>query len=764
MRNRILLFIVALATYAPSIAQGTLSLKSMDVINKPLKTMPTRDIDFEPDGVTVTYRFENIELRRDPLFAGKSFVGIEGFFQNHVNGEPAYLNRWDTFVVDGEDAKVVVLDSVFAEYPLELSPARPILPYGVKQVYTKDIVKPVIAYNGLMPSSVISEIGKNKYRENDLLEVCVSPVQYDYKRKMMRVCKELRYKVCFNTNIGRDVGENSHNFLPDDDFLANITLNARNSIRANTSSTATMLPGSHYLIISVPKYTEAVNRFAEWKRTLGFDVHLDIRTAWLSSTEVKQAVRDAYFDYDICHFLIIGGHDDVPGQIATYGDYSYVTDLYYGCIDAGYTPDIYRGRLPATTSEEANVIVDKIIGYEKNPCTDSSMYETSIHCALFEDEDSDSIEDTRNIFTSERIRNHVMQQGKHIKRIYHAFSNWPKYYNQNFYANGQPLPPDLLKPGFTWVADSTNITDSINNKAFYVIYLGHGDFDEWGAPGYKVSNISSLNNGNALPVVFSMACLTGNYRYPDCFCETFLKRSGGGCVAIYGNTHNSFSGFSDVLAEGMFDSIWPSSNLWPAFQSITPINTPAPTPTYRLGQIMDQGLRRVVEAYHRSYERHKIKIMHEILHCFGDPSMMIHTDTPTSFNNASILRSNGMINVSTGGETAKITYYNRRTGVIESYSGTIHSYPDDPEISVCISAHNKIPYIDGGTLFIQNQTLSDNGYYEAHTIKVGNQVTSTQSQGDVNFTQGHHQLVGKEVELHPGTTVSTGATLEIRNN
>ena len=72
--------------------------------------------------------------------------------------------------------------------------------------------------------------------------------------------------------------------------------------------------------------------------------------------------------------------------------------------------------------------------------------------------------------------------------------------------------------------------------------------------------------------------------------------------------------------------------------------------------------------------------------------------------------------------------------------------------------------IDGGTLFIQNQTLSDNGYYEAHTIKVGNQVTSTQSQGDVNFTQGHHQLVGKEVELHPGTTVSTGATLEIRNN
>lgn len=144
--------------------------------------------------------------------------------------------------------------------------------------------------------------------------------------------------------------------------------------------------------------------------------------------------------------------------------------------------------------------------------------------------------------------------------------------------------------------------------------------------------------------------------------------------------------------------------------------------------------------------------------------MMIYTDRPTEFSNASIIRNNGQINVSTGGETATIAFYDRHTGSVESFIGTSASHVDDPEISVCISAHNKIPYIDGGILYIQNQTLSEEGYYEAKTIKVGNHVTTTQSQGDVIFNQGNYQLVGKEIEFHPGTTVSSGATLEIRNN
>ena len=74
-----------------------------------------------------------------------------------------------------------------------------------------------------------------------------------------------------------------------------------------------------------------------------------------------------------------------------------------------------------------------------------------------------------------------------------------------------------------------------------------------------------------------------------------------------------------------------------------------------------------------------------------------------------------------------------------------------------------IPYLDEGTLYIQNQTLANGGYYEAKTIKVGKSVTTTQPQGNVTFSQGNYHLVGKEVELNSGTTISLGTTLEIKN-
>ena len=141
--------------------------------------------------------------------------------------------------------------------------------------------------------------------------------------------------------------------------------------------------------------------------------------------------------------------------------------------------------------------------------------------------------------------------------------------------------------------------------------------------------------------------------------------------------------------------------------------------------------------------------------------MMIYTAEPSEFSGTSIVRENGTITVSTGGETARISYYNRRTGQVEAYLGTSHTHADDPEISVSISAHNKRPIIDGGTLYIQNQTLAGDSYHSAGKIMVGNHVTDTQTQGNVYFTEGQHRLAAKETELHPGTEVSLGAELEV---
>lgn len=765
-------------------AQRTMCLQTMVETNGVGKTTPTRDIEETPNGVTVTYRFNNVVLQEDPLNTDAITVKIDGFWPNKNIGEPAVLSRWDTFVVPESGAKIVICDSSYVELPIELSPARPVQINGGNDSYNTDNVIPIAGFKGFFPSSLISAIRNDSYRGQQLLDVGIAPIQYDFVNKKVRVFTMIQYNIQYNVEtLKNSLSRSSIEKLSENTFLNNIALNypSKKIAQKNIASTSsTEIINSKYLIISVPKYSIAVNRFAEWKRTLGFDVHIEMRESW-DTTMVKNVVQAAYATNDIDFLLIVGGQSDVPGLIRE----RYIngvnrlhpTDLYYGCLDSGYTPDIFRGRILVGTSNEAMTVVDKIINYEKNPVTDDSFYRTSVHCAYFQDQEHfdsdlnliprDGYEDRRFVLTSERIRNGMLTVIDSVKRVYYTKSNiYPRNWNQYDYANGEEIPEELKKPTFAWNGNYTDINNSINQKAFYILMRDHGDVDKWEYPAYSVSNISNLNNGSYLPVVFSICCLTGKYDENNCFCESFLKKEDGGCVAIYGASQVSLSGPNDVMSEGMFDAIWPSLNLRPAFGNIDSTNySPTPAPTYRLGQILDQGLRRSSEAYSTvSGKAWYPRYTSELFHCFGDPSMMIYTEKPTSFSNASINRlSDGTISVNTGGILATITFYNRRTGDVRSYRGYSISHTGDPETSVCISAHNKIPFLDEGTLYIQNKTLTNGGYYEAKTIKVGKNVTTTQSQGDVIFSQGEYHIIGETIELQSGTTISVGTTMEIKN-
>ncbi len=763
----------------PSAAQETFCLQTQKVFKGRGKTIPARDIEHTQNGTIVTYRFNNVILQDDPLYDSATIVKIEGFWPNCNVSEPAFLSRWDTFVVPNADAKVVVRDSSYIEIPMELSPARPLLSNSEDEPYTKDNVIPIGSYHGFFPSNVIPGIRNDSYRGQQLLDVCVAPVQYDYVNRRVRVFTMIKYELQYNVaSLEKSLSKISRERKRGNAFLDNIALNLLSKDPSQTpkaESSSIENTSSKYLIVSVPKYATAVNKFAEWKRTLGFNVQIEMRESWDTIT-VKNVVHSAYEADSIEYLLIVGGHDDVPAITRNmyFNNKEHVTDLYYGCMSDGYVPDIHRGRIPVTSNTQALIVVDKIISYEKNPVEDERFYKTGVHCAYFQDSyPRDSFEDRRFVLTSERVRESMLRDSvfctvDSIVRIYYTDNNvCPTYWNNDIYAHGEEIPAELQKPAYTWDGNSTNISNCINQKAFYVLMRDHGERYKWKEPSYSVTNIAELHNGDSLPVVFSICCHTGEFDALSCFCEYFLKKSDGGCVAIYGASGTSLSGANDVLTEGMFDVIWPSLNLHPVFDSISISSySPIPAPSYRLGQILDQGLKRCDEAYLGSYKAHYPQYTSEVFHCFGDPAMMIYTEKPRPFTNATVNRlENGMISVNTGGVFATISFYNKRTGEVWSCVGYSVSHIGDFDTSVCISAHNMIPLIIevNDMLYIQNQTLADGGRYEAKTIKVGRSVTTSQPQGDVIFSQGDYHLIGNRVELHPGTKVTHGATMKISN-
>ena len=690
---------------------------------------PQRTVQRTDDGITVAYMFTGNIPSACNVGDGGCVWRIDGFGLRDAPGGYATPFRVDAFAVpEGCTAVVETVDSAFVDYDCRLAPARRIPEKGTA---AEGVVKEGgqnASQGGFYPRKVAVAAWRGSvYRGREICNVVVNPVQYDAAANKARAYSKITYKVRFVPKAGARAMAGAPAtkpvILPADNMLGNITMNGAS---AKTNDMAVKAAGAaagddtrDYLIISVDKYAEAVDRFAEWKELLGFRVHKVLKGSW-NSDAVKAEVEKAYAENPALYYLlIVGDHDDVPGQYMEHhaddGDFSvHYTDLYYGCMDGecDETPDIYRGRLSVSSPEEAATVVDKIIGYEKRPPTDAGFYERGVNCADYLDNDNgvaDDYEDRRYVQTAEEIRAYMLGQGKDVERVYSTnYEITPKYWNRNWFSFGESIPEDMLKPAFAWDGNEGDIRRAINSGVFYVLHRDHGLVDCWENPYFSVKHVDMLQNGDLLPVVFCVNCDNGAFQ-ADCLAERFLRKQGGGAVAVIAASDISYSGYNDALACGLFDAIWPEPGLRPKFPGVNSLGGETPAPTYELGQILDQAQVRVSETFGSpdpsvsSNEKNDSFcriVTKEIYHCFGDPSMQIRTEMPAPFSGVSVTRGNGCVTVGNGGETARITFVNRRTGEVVSHiaPSAVYTTADFEDVDVCVSGHNRIPYIDAGKL------------------------------------------------------------------
>lgn len=690
---------------------------------------PQRTLQRTDDGITVAYTFAGNAPSACNDGDGGCVWRIDGFGLRDAPGGYATPFRVDAFAVpEGCTAVVETVDSAFVDYDCRLAPARRIPEKGTA---AEGVVKEGgqnASQGGFYPRKVAVAAWRGSvYRGREICNVVVNPVQYDAAANKARAYSKITYKVRFVPKAGARAMAGAPAtkpvILPADNMLGNITMNGASAKAGDMAVKATGVAAGDdtrdYLIISVNKYAEAVDRFAEWKELLGFRVHKVLKGSW-NSDAVKAEVEKAYAENPALYYLlIVGDHDDVPGQYMEHhaddGDFSvHYTDLYYGCMDGecDETPDIYRGRLSVSSPEEAATVVDKIIGYEKRPPTDAGFYERGVNCADYLDNDNgvaDDYEDRRYVQTAEEIRAYMLGQGKDVERVYSTnYEITPKYWNRNYFSFGEPIPEDMLKPAFAWDGNEGDIRRAINSGVFYVLHRDHGLVDCWENPYFSVKHVDMLQNGDLLPVVFCVNCDNGAFQ-ADCLAERFLRKQGGGAVAVIAASDISYSGYNDALACGLFDAIWPEPGLRPKFPGVNSLGGETPAPTYELGQILDQAQVRVSETFGSpdpsvsSNEKNDSFcriVTKEIYHCFGDPSMQICTEMPAPFSGVSVTRGNGCVTVGNGGETARITFVNRRTGEVVSHvaPSAVYTTADFEDVDVCVSGHNRIPYIDAGKL------------------------------------------------------------------
>ncbi len=549
------------------------------------------------------------------------YIGLRGFGHFYDLGSPRVPYRAINLATAGTpNVKITILEAdeiILKDYLL-----HPCLELQAGVAGVEDKLPPfrknqtLYSTNRFYPAQPFKVLETQTLQGVPVTRIAILPISHNPVTKELKVYKNLKLRISYIKAT-----DNHLSYLHGNSFklLKNSVVNKKPLLdfaRRNSMDTY----GGSVLIITHSKYDEAAETLAQWQRMKGYDVAIESGSSW-STSNIKSTIRDKYNNSNpkLGYFILLGDHNDVPAEMKS----NVATDNYYASMDSDYKPEVARGRMSVSSNTEAMRFVNKIIQYEKNPTDDADFYKKGLACGEYSDREGDvGYADRRFAQTIEDIKLHLDSLGYENERVYYARSNvTPKYWNRGSYSWGEPIPDYLKKPTFPWDGSGSDVASAINKGVFLIYQYDHGMEKGWGAPNFTNTHVSTLTNGDKLPILYSINCLTGKFNASDvCFCEK-LTRMDGGVVGIYGATTLSYSGPNEAILEGLIDATWPELLLK------TP-NTPNPNVKdhdriFVMGDIITQGMIRMTETWSSSHEKH-----YTMYHWFGDPTMRVWTMKP----------------------------------------------------------------------------------------------------------------------------------------
>ncbi len=625
------------------------------------------------NGFIITYTFHGIGIVEDESNSGLYHCLIDGFGNNRISGLPEVPQRNDrillpypaqyTLSMINTESSVYDLRIINATEPLDADGnISEYLPFQASS-------------SGTYPDNFVELDTLQCYRGNHFLYFTVSPTKYDSAAGKTTIAKTISFKLLEDTaesisaltdnNIARE-----SNGLYDKDAINN-----QHSFRPEL--TFNMKEG--FMIITTNSLLSSVNKLAEWKKMQGYDVELRNKVQW-TEDEVFDAINNWYTDDNHArYFLLIGDNIQIPNK--TSYDKKKTSDFYYACLDGrnDYLPDLQYGRIPASTFEQADNAISKIIAYEKNPNprnNDSHFSAISFfqpYMKSLEREDNH-----RFIFQTDIVYRTISNAFDNSRRIYYCEDNVnPKYWFDN-----SPIPDYLKKPNFNWNSSKEDIISTINGDAHFMLFNTHGTDSAWAFPWFDVNDINRLNN-KVHPIILSMSCHTGDYTNPKSIATNLLFLKDYGCSTILAATNVSFSPHNYEIGVGIYNSIWPSMGLtynWdvdfakPDWSTNEYISLP-------LGEGLLNGFNLMISKEDKPMFPTWSRLELERFIILGDPSINIFWDTKTNVKDlATISYKDASVKVSMKGKPAIITFYDKVTGDNQrTFAKTASFTTNDPD-------------------------------------------------------------------------------------
>ncbi|HPR17102.1 MAG TPA: C25 family cysteine peptidase [Candidatus Cloacimonadota bacterium] len=365
-------------------------------------------------------------------------------------------------------------------------------------------------------------------RDVRLVPVTINAFRYDAGKNELRVVTNLDLQIsCDEAKHG--VNEKSHHVGISRSFEQIYSTSIDNYELVENAREVYQAPCLLYIYPNSADVLSVLDYLTTWKIQMGYEVHVaSTATTGSTTSSIKNYIQNAYDTWENPpeFITLVGdasGSYSIPTYFESWSGYNGEGDQPYSQLEGNdVLADVILGRLSFETINEFQVIVSKILHYEKIPfMNNTAWYDRAV---MIGDPNSSG---PSCVFTKQSI---AEMMGYHVPNIVCA-----EYYTSNF---------------------SNNMVNELNTGVSYFNYRGY-----YGMSSFTNSQITSLNNNLMLPFAVFLTCGTGSFANDTSRSEAFI-RSGStssqkGAIAAIGTattgTHTAFNNCVDLgIFYGMF--------------------------------------------------------------------------------------------------------------------------------------------------------------------------------------------------------------------
>jgi hypothetical protein len=323
---------------------------------------------------------------------------------------------------------------------------------------------------------------------------------------------------------------------------------------------------SEYLIVTHELFTSEAIRLAKHKRDVRklanprvVDID-DIFRQFAGGNRDPVALRNFLAHANsawgpLAYVVLMGsGHFDYKGHFRSISETNFIPviqdgekaiDDFYGFLEAGEgfsndssMLDVFLGRIPCKTRNEAKTVVDKIVAMEA-PDADFGAWRNRVLLVADDDLQGNVIDPISppHYLSCEGVESRILNQRKSVEM-------------SKIYLYDYPFDRQLKKPEV-----NRALVNRINSGVSVVNYFGHGADNLWSDEHIFVPEmVTELTNRNRYPIVTSFSCSVGRFDDPrnDCLSGMLVNEQGAGAIASIASTRVAYAGDNDALAKSFY--------------------------------------------------------------------------------------------------------------------------------------------------------------------------------------------------------------------